>query len=93
LKRAAAIDPLRIDSHQHFWNYDPMKDAWITDDMGILKRDFAPSDLCPLIREAGINATIAVQAHQSEAENVFLLRLAEKWPAIVGIVGWVDFLR
>jgi L-fuconolactonase len=82
---------LRIDSHQHFWNYDPVKNAWITEDMGVLKRDFAPSDLYPLIHEVGINATIAVQADQSEAENYFLLHLSEKWPAIVGIVGWVDF--
>lgn len=82
---------MRIDSHQHFWNYDPLKDAWITDDMGPLKRDFVPADLLPLLQKAGVDATIAVQANQSEAENLFLLGLAEKCPAIVGIVGWVDF--
>jgi L-fuconolactonase len=82
---------LRIDSHQHFWNYDPVKDAWITDAMSILKRDFAPGDLLPLIRHAGIDATIAVQASQSESENSYLLSLAEQCPSIAGVVGWVDF--
>jgi len=29
----------RIDSHQHFWNYDPAKHVWMNDDMALLKRD------------------------------------------------------
>jgi L-fuconolactonase len=82
---------LRIDSHQHFWNYDPVKDAWITEEMSVLKRNFAPEDLLPLLQTANIDGTIAVQANQSESENLFLLSLAEKCPAIAGIVGWLDF--
>lgn len=81
---------MRIDSHQHFWNYDPVKDAWITEEMGALKRNFAPADLLPLLQTAQIDGTIAVQANQSESENLFLLGLAEKCPAIAGIVGWLD---
>jgi L-fuconolactonase len=82
---------LRIDSHQHFWNYDAVKDAWITEEMSVLKRDFAPADLLPSLQTAHIDGTIAVQANQSESENLFLLSLAEKCPAIAGIVGWLDF--
>ena len=28
---------MRIDSHQHFWRYDPAEDLWISDDMPVLK--------------------------------------------------------
>ena len=34
-----------IDSHQHFWNYDPIKDSWIDDSMSVLKKDFLPQNL------------------------------------------------
>ena len=34
-----------IDSHQHFWNYDPIRDIWIDNSMAVLKRNFLPKDL------------------------------------------------
>ena len=36
---------MKIDSHHHFWNYDPVEYSWMNEDMGVLKRDFGPSDL------------------------------------------------
>lgn len=82
---------MRIDSHQHYWYYDPVKDAWITDAMGIIKRDFLPEDIAPELRENNIDGVVAVQADQSERETLFLLELAEKHDFIKGVVGWVDF--
>ena len=79
-----------IDAHVHFWKYNPIKDAWITDEMGLLQRDFFPQDLQPVLHENGVTGIIAVQADQSENETDFLLRLANKNPFIKGIVGWVD---
>lgn len=81
---------MRIDSHQHYWQYHPVKDAWITDEMNIIKRDFSPADVWPLMRANGIEAAVAVQADQSENETQYLLDLADKFPFIKGIVGWVD---
>ena len=81
---------MRIDSHQHFWRYDPVRDGWITNEMAVLKRDFMPEELIQRMREAGIDGSIAVQADQSEKETEFLLDLAEKNSAIAGVVGWVD---
>ena len=23
--------PLKIDAHQHFWNFDPVRDSWINE--------------------------------------------------------------
>jgi L-fuconolactonase len=79
----------RIDSHQHFWKFDPLRDAWITDDMAVIQRDFYPADLHPVLAANGIDACIAVQASQSETETDFLVQLATQTPFIIGVVGWV----
>ena len=36
---------MKIDAHQHFWNYDPVRDSWITPDMSLIQQDFLPADL------------------------------------------------
>lgn len=79
-----------IDSHQHFWKYSPSEHTWMTPEMGILKRDYLPNDLRPLLDEAGFTGSIAVQARQSLAETSWLLSLAEDCTNIFGVVGWVD---
>jgi L-fucono-1,5-lactonase len=81
---------MKIDSHQHFWRYDAVRDAWITDSMAVLKRDFLPEHLAAELAANGIDASISVQADQSENETMFLLDLAEKNQRIAGVVGWVD---
>ncbi|MCR9246988.1 MAG: amidohydrolase family protein [bacterium] len=81
---------MRIDSHQHFWRYDPVEYDWIDDSMAVLRRDFLPADLRPLLDAAGIDGAIAVQASQTVAETEFLLALAADAPWIVGVVGWLD---
>jgi len=83
---------MRIDSHQHFWRYNPERDGWITDDMVALRRDFLPDELLQNMRTNGIDRCIAVQVDQSEAETHFLLSFAEQYPAIAGVVGWVNLL-
>lgn len=84
---------MRVDSHQHFWRYNAVRDAWITDEMAVLKRDFLPADLLPELRANGIDACVAVQAAQSEEETRFLLDLAEKHREVAGVVGWVNLLE
>ena len=83
---------MKIDSHQHFWRYDAARDAWITESMAVLRRDFLPDHLAAELNANGIDASIAVQADQSENETMFLLDLAEKNKHIAGVVGWVDLL-
>jgi L-fuconolactonase len=80
----------RIDAHQHFWKYQPLRDQWITEDMGILRKDYMPADLHHLLEEQAIDGCIAVQADQSREENAFLLELAGSHTFIKGVVGWVD---
>lgn len=84
---------MTIDSHQHFWKYDPIRDAWIDDSMQVIRKDFLPQDLQPILKQNNIDGCIAVQADQSETETEFLLRCAQTNPFIKGVVGWVDLLK
>lgn len=79
-----------IDSHQHFWKYDPQKHAWIDDNMAVIRKDFLPADLQAVFSENAVDGGVAVQADQTLAETDFLLDLAHKNDFIKGVVGWVD---
>ncbi|WP_158859478.1 amidohydrolase family protein [Lunatibacter salilacus] len=79
-----------IDSHQHFWKYDPEQFPWITDSLYKLKRDFLPSELRKVYAENKIAGCIAVQAAQTVEETRYLLELAENNEFIKGVVGWID---
>lgn len=58
--------------------------------MTTLKTNFLPRNLLPELQNCSLDGCVAVQADQSEAENAFLLRLADEYGMIKGIVGWVD---
>jgi L-fuconolactonase len=81
---------MKIDSHQHFWKYHPIKDSWISEDMKVIQRDFLPADLLPLLEVKYIDGCVSVQADQSEEETHFLLQLAKENDFIKGVVGWID---
>lgn len=81
---------MRIDSHQHFWKYDPVRDSWITDEMAAIKRDFTPLDIQFVLERNGFGGTVAVQASESDEETNYLVRLSKEYPFIKGVVGWVD---
>ncbi len=79
-----------IDSHQHFWKFDSARHAWISDEMKIIRRDFLPVDLEPLLQKHDIEGCVAVQVDQTEDETLSLLALANQHPFIKGVVGWID---
>lgn len=81
---------LKIDAHQHFWQYNPVRDQWINNDMAILQEDFLPEHLQPILEHYDFQGTVVVQSDQSPAENRFQLENAEKHPFIKAVVGWVD---
>jgi L-fuconolactonase len=81
---------MRLDSHQHFWRYSPTEHTWMTHQMQALKQDFLPHDLKPLLDAIQFDGCIAVQARQTLEETRWLLELAEQYPFIKGVVGWVD---
>jgi L-fuconolactonase len=81
---------IRVDSHQHFWRYDPQQYGWMTEQMSVLRRDRLPEDLQPLLKSIGFDGCIAVQARQTVEETEWLLKLADQHEFIKGVVGWVD---
>ena len=81
---------LRIDAHQHFWKYDSVTYSWISDAMWVIRRDYTPADLLPLLRAAEMDGCVTVQVNQTEVENKEMLVLAEQNDFIRGIVGWID---
>ena len=81
---------LKIDAHQHFWRYDPVRDSWINQEMTILQDDFMPEHLQPILEHYGFQGSVVVQSDQSIEENLFQLQNAEQYPFIKAVVGWVD---
>lgn len=80
----------RIDSHQHFWKYDPDRDSWINDDMAVIRKDFYPEQLQNILSENGFDGCITVQSDQTEIENAFQLGHAKEFDFIKAVVGWID---
>lgn len=81
---------MTIDSHQHFWRYNPVRDGWITEEMAALQRDYLPEHLLPELKLNHVEGCIAVQADQSEDETMLLVDLAQRHSFIRGVIGWVD---
>lgn len=81
---------IRLDAHQHFWQFNPAEHTWMTSSMDVLKRNYLPMDLEPLLRAQAFDGSIAVQARQNLEETSWLLELAHTHPSIMGVVGWVD---
>jgi len=80
----------RIDAHQHFWKFDPVRDSWINEEMSVIQRDFLPADLQPVLQQNGLDGCVVVQSDQTEMENEFQLSNAAGFNFIKGVVGWID---
>jgi L-fuconolactonase len=84
--------PEIIDAHQHFWQLSlPFNHAWLdVPQHAPIRRDFLPADLKPHLSAAGVQKTIFVQVQHNVEETRWALGLAEEYPFIAGVVGWVD---
>ena len=74
-----------VDAHQHFWQVGRFDYPWMTSDLGVLYRDYLPSE-----PQSGVDQIVVVQASNSVAESRWLLSLADSHDFIAGVVGWVD---
>jgi len=55
-----------------------------------LATDYGPAHLEPLVKAAGVDYTVIIQAVSSPDEARWLLELADQNDFIAGVVGWVD---
>jgi L-fuconolactonase len=81
-----------IDAHHHLWNYNEPDYPWISPAMTGLRRDFLIPDLEGVMREAGVDGTVVVQARQTVEETEWLLDLADRHAQLLGVVGWVPLV-
>jgi L-fuconolactonase len=79
-----------VDAHQHFWHYTVKDFGWINDEMKVIRRDFLPADLEPVLKKNNVAGTIIVQVGQNLEENDFMLGLAGEHAFVKGVVGWLD---
>ena len=82
-----------IDSHHHFWKYDPVEYDWIDDSMKVIRKDFLPKNLKTTFQEAGVDGAISVQARQSLEETDWLIGMAHQNEFIKGVVGWLPLIQ
>jgi L-fuconolactonase len=81
-----------IDAHFHSWQLSRGDYGWLMPDMGVIFRDVAVADWQKLAQPLGIMSGVLVQAAPTAAETLHLLALAELNAAVLGVVGWVDFM-
>jgi L-fuconolactonase len=85
-----------IDAHHHLWDPAARPLPWLEADqawasaaeLAPLRRAFTLRELEPLAAEAGVTATVAVQAMGETRETAELL--AVSGGLVQGVVGWVD---
>jgi L-fuconolactonase len=85
---------MKIDTHQFFWRYNEAEFGrlypWNVPGAEWLRADLLPRHLKPVLQRAGVAGTIAVQVRQTLEETDWLLQLADRYPFIKGVIGWVD---
>jgi L-fuconolactonase len=79
-----------VDSHIHFWQLSNGYYTALEPHMTILLKDHLPDDLAPLLASAGVDQIVVVEAAETVEETHFVLSLAQKYPFIAGVVGWID---
>jgi L-fucono-1,5-lactonase len=84
------VKEIVVDAHQHFWDLERLEYSWMTPDLAVLRRNYLPEDLTPLLSAAGVDRTIVVQAHRSLAEAYWLLELAAANDFVCGVVAWAE---
>ena len=78
-----------IDAHQHFWNFDRVDYPYLPKNLDLIYRTFEEGDLEPLLVRAGVDRTVLVQSMDSFADTDYMLEVADRWPRIAAVVGWV----
>jgi len=78
-----------IDAHQHLWNLERVSYPWLTDELAPIDRTIEEPELEPQLVAAGIDRTVLVQSMDSVEDSDFMLEVADRWPRVGAVVGWV----
>ena len=81
---------MRIDAHQHFWDLSRFSYPWMPREPSVLRRNWLPDDLGPVLARNNFDGCVTVQATTEAREAEWLLSVANEYSFIRGVVGWVD---
>ncbi len=79
-----------VDSHQHFTDVVRFQYYWMKAVPEVLHRSFGPQAVREEMEKAGVACSVAVQAHPSEAESLYLVELSRGFPFVRGVVASID---
>ena len=77
-------------THPFLAAFQGLVDTALDPHMTILLKDHLPDDLWPWSAAAGVDKIVVVEAAETVEETDFVLGLAQKYPLIAGVVGWID---
>src|SRR2546428_4786238 len=80
----------KMESHQPFGQLGRFDYSWMTPEVEVFYQDYLPPALEPILKRCGVEKTVLVQASNSLEETRWLLSLADQYPFVAGVVGWVD---
>ena len=78
-----------IDAHQHVWDPALARYDWLTAESAPINRAIGFDEVRPALREAGVEATVLVQAADNDEDTDVMLRTAESNPEVVAVVAYV----
>ncbi len=81
---------MRIDAHQHFWEMARFDYPWMPPAPSVLRQSLLPPLFGRILARNRFDASVLVQAATEIDETRWLLGLADEYPFIAGVVGWVD---
>ncbi|HEX6514820.1 MAG TPA: amidohydrolase family protein [Nocardioidaceae bacterium] len=81
--------PPVIDSHLHVWDLGSGGYDWLRPEHGRLYASFTPEQAARELEATGVARAVLVQAEDSERDTRYLLDVADRFPFVAGVVGWV----
>jgi L-fuconolactonase len=81
---------MRIDAHQHYWDVTKLEYPWMPPGDSVLRRNYLPEDLTPILEQHHFDGSVVVQANVVLEETWWLLELAAASETTKGVVAWVD---
>ena len=86
---------MKIDSHQHFWQYNEVDYVWMGEVHNAIKKNFLPDDLQPLLKENNLDYTtdqVTVGAGGKHViYNAMMATLNEGDEVILPCPYWVSY--
>jgi L-fucono-1,5-lactonase len=78
-----------VDGHLHVWDLSRGGYDWLGPHHGVLYRSFPPEEAAAELAAVGVGAAVLVQADNSTSDTDYLLAVADRFPFVAGVVGWL----